>query len=42
MEILKQSLKEAKKKPEAQPEPQPEHEETVTAAPARQKSRKAR
>ena len=42
MEILKQSLKDAKKKPEVKSEAQPEHEETVTAAPARQKSRKAR
>jgi DNA end-binding protein Ku len=38
MEILKQSLKETKKKPEAQPS----HEETVTAAPSKQKTRKAR
>jgi DNA end-binding protein Ku len=42
MEILKQSLKEAKKKPEVMSEPQPEHEETVTAAPNRQRTRKAR
>src|SRR5215831_9231409 len=38
MEILKQSLNQTKKKAE----PQPSHEETVSAAPSRQRTRKAR